>query len=65
MAPFDAAQDIVGLQSCKHTLLAHVQLLIHQDPQVLLVRAAVNEFFSQFILVSGMQHIALGLVKSH
>lgn len=29
---FDAAQGIVGLQGCKHTLLAHVKFLIYQDP---------------------------------
>ena len=28
----DAAQDIVGLLDCTSTLLAHVQLFIHQDP---------------------------------
>jgi len=30
---FDAVQDIVGLPGCKHTLLPHVQLFIHLDPQ--------------------------------
>jgi len=39
-----AAQDALGLLRCKHTLLAHVQLFIHQDPQVL-HRAAATEFF--------------------
>ena len=29
-ASFDAAQDTVGFLGCKHTLLAHVELLIHQ-----------------------------------
>lgn len=28
---------------CKHTLLAHVQFCIHQNPQALLYRAALNE----------------------
>jgi len=27
--PLDAAQDIVGLLRCKHTLRAHVQLFVH------------------------------------
>ena len=34
---------------CKCTLLAHVQLHIYQDPQVLLHRAALKGFFSQFV----------------
>ena len=39
----DAAPDTVGLLCCKHTLLARVQLSIHQDqdPPVLLCRAAL------------------------
>jgi len=40
--PFDAAQDTVGLLGRKHTLLAHVQLFVHWDPQVLLHRAPLN-----------------------
>ena len=32
----DGAQETVGLPSCKSTLLAHVQFIIHQDPKVLL-----------------------------
>ncbi|KAK4816463.1 hypothetical protein QYF61_017191 [Mycteria americana] len=43
-ASFDAAQDMVGLLGCKHTLPAAVQLFIHQYPQVLLHRAALNPF---------------------
>jgi len=56
---FDAAQDIVGLPNCKSTLLAQVQLFIHQDPQVLLQRAALYEF-SQF---AHMSRIAPTLFK--
>jgi len=33
-----AAQDMVGLLGCKRTLVVHVQLFIHQYPQVLLGR---------------------------
>ena len=44
-----AAQNTVGLAGCKHTLLAHVQLLICQDPQVLLHKAALKEIFPQFL----------------
>ena len=65
---FNAAQNTIGLLGLKHTLLAHFQLLVHQDPQVLLCRAALKEFFSQSIVISGIattqvQH--LGLVKPH
>ena len=41
-------------QGCKHTLLVHVELFTYQDPYVLLLRAALSEFFSQSILVSGI-----------
>ena len=40
----NAAQNTVGLPGRKRTMLAHVQLLVHQDPQVLLCRAALKEF---------------------
>jgi len=43
-AALDAAQDTVGLLGCERTLMAHVQLFIHQYPQVLLDRAALNPF---------------------
>ena len=42
----DAAQDAVGLLDCKHALLAHIQLFIHQKTQLLPHRTALNEFFS-------------------
>jgi len=66
---FVAAQDTVGLLSCKGTPLTYVWLFFHQDPQVLLLRADLK-FFSQTVLVSGValtkvQHFVLGLVKSH
>jgi len=50
----DAAQETVGLPGCKHALLAHVQLFVHQKSQVLLVRAVHNDFFSQSALISGV-----------
>ena len=67
---FDAVQDTVGLPGCKSTLLAYVQLFIHQDPQVLFCRAALSEFFSQSVLVpeiasTQVQYLALGLAKPH
>jgi len=50
----DAAQDTGGLLGCKHTLLAHVELLIHQYPQVLLRRAALEPLSTQPVLVVGI-----------
>ena len=40
---FDAAQDAVGLPGCKCIPLAHVWFFIHQDPQLLILRAALYE----------------------
>ncbi|KAK4816043.1 hypothetical protein QYF61_011051 [Mycteria americana] len=67
-ASFDAAQDMVGFLGCKRTLLAHVQLFIHQYPQVLLHRAALNPFIPQLVLIPGVtlnqvQDLALALVE--
>ena len=64
----DAAQYTVSLLGCKSTLLAHVQLFVHQDPQVLLYRAALKGFVSQPVLTSGIaltqaEHLTLGLVE--
>ncbi|KAK4830883.1 hypothetical protein QYF61_013812 [Mycteria americana] len=69
-ASFDAAQDTVGLLGCKRTLLAHVQLSIHQYPQVPLPRAALNHIIPQPVLILGIaltqvQDLALGLVEPH
>ena len=50
-ASCDSAQDTVGFLGCERTLLAHVQLFIHQHPQVLLHRAALNPLISQSILI--------------
>ena len=47
----DAAEDTVGLLGCEHTLVAHVQLFIHQYPQVFLIRAALNPFIRQPLLI--------------
>ena len=48
----DAGQYSVGLPGCKHILLAYIQLFVHHDPQVLLCRGALNELFSQSLLIS-------------
>jgi len=50
-ASLDAAQDTVGFRGCKRTLSAHVELLIHQYLQVLLLRAALEPLSAQPVLV--------------
>jgi len=67
---FDAAQDMVGLLSSERTLSAQVQLFIHLYPQVLLLRASLNPFIPQPVLIPGfaltqVQDLALGLVESY
>jgi len=69
-ASLDAAQDTVGFLGCKYTLPAHVELLIHQYPQVLLLRAALEPLSSQPLFVfevapTHVQDLALGLVELH
>jgi len=46
-AALDAAQDKGGFLGCKHTLVACAELLIHQYPQVLLLRAALEPLSTQ------------------
>jgi len=53
-AALDAAQDAVGFLGCKCTLSPHVQLFIHQYPQVLLSRAPLNPFIAQPVLIPGV-----------
>ena len=58
---------MVGFLGCKGTLLAHVQLAIHQYHQVFFSRAALNPFILQFVLVmvvssTQVQGLALGFV---
>jgi len=67
---FDAAQDMVGLLGYKWTLSAHVQLFIHQYPQVFLSRAALSALIPQPVLILGampthVQDPALCLVEPH
>jgi len=52
------------------TLPGHVELLVNQNPQVLLGRAALHPFSAQPVLVLGIaptqvQNFALGLVQLH
>ncbi|KAK4817028.1 hypothetical protein QYF61_026034 [Mycteria americana] len=63
-------QDTVGFLGCERTLLAHVQFFIHQYPQVLLFKAALNPFIPQPVLIAGValiqvQHPARGLAELH
>ncbi|KAK4808830.1 hypothetical protein QYF61_001338 [Mycteria americana] len=63
-------QYMVGFLGCKHTLLGHVELLINQRLQVLLLRAAINPYSTQPVFVLGtapthVQDLALGLVELH
>ena len=69
-ASLDAVQDTVGFLGCERTLLGHVELLIHQYPQVLLLRAALNPFSAQSVFVvaiapTQVQDLALGIVELH
>ncbi|XP_048790014.1 uncharacterized protein LOC125688256 [Lagopus muta] len=66
----DGAQDPICLLSCQSALLAHIQSLVHQDPQVLLCRAALKDRSSQPVQVPGvlpaqMQNLALCRVEPH
>ncbi|KAK4820477.1 LOW QUALITY PROTEIN: hypothetical protein QYF61_027938, partial [Mycteria americana] len=60
--------DTVALLGCECTLLAHVQLFVHQYPQVLFCRAALNHIIPQPVLkprIAPTQDPALGLVEPH
>lgn len=54
---------------CRGTLLAYIQFLVHQNPQILLCKVALKES-SLSVHVAGitpnqLQHSALGLIKPH
>ncbi|CAN0334252.1 unnamed protein product [Bubo scandiacus] len=51
-SPADAAQDPVCLCCCSSTQLAHVQLVVHQDPSVSFSKAALQPHRSQPVLGS-------------
>ena len=53
----DAAQDNVGLPSCKHTLLAHIELFVHKNPEVLLCRAVLNNFSTSLYTYLGLPQL--------
>ncbi|XP_075025338.1 NAD-dependent protein deacetylase sirtuin-7 isoform X2 [Calonectris borealis] len=44
---------MVGFLGCKRTLPGHAELVINQHPQVLLLRAALNPFSTQPVIVLG------------
>ncbi|KAK4813810.1 hypothetical protein QYF61_026414, partial [Mycteria americana] len=61
---------MVGFLGCKRTLLAHVQLFVHQYPQVLFRRATLDHIIPQPVLKpriapTQVQNVALGLVEPH
>lgn len=65
---FEAAQDSVGFLGCEVTLLAHVQLTMHQYPQALIGRAVLHPYISQLAMIVGVartqvQHLALLIVR--
>ncbi|PKU46357.1 rna-directed dna polymerase from mobile element jockey- hypothetical protein [Limosa lapponica baueri] len=67
---FNATQGVLGFLGCNCMLPAHVKLLVHQHPQVLLLRAGLNPFSSQPVSVLGIavtqvQNLALGLAELH
>lgn len=62
--PLDTAQDVFGFLGCKCTLLAPVQLFIHENPwNLLLQRADLHELFCHSVLsgiaLTQLQHLAL------
>ena len=64
----DAAQDTVGFLGCEDTILAHIQLPIHQYPQVSFSRAALDPFIPQLVLAIGVastQVLAFGFADPH
>jgi len=69
-AAFNAAHDTVGLLGRERSLSPDVQLFIHQYPEVLLGRAALNPYIPHPVLIPGfgpthVQDPAVGLVEPH
>ncbi|KAK4815896.1 hypothetical protein QYF61_009947 [Mycteria americana] len=66
----DTSQDAIGLRGHLGTLLAHIQLAVDQQPQVLLCWAAFQPLFPKPVLLHGVlvtqvQDPTLGLVKPY
>ena len=67
---FDAAHNTIGLLGYEHTLPGHVELLVNQHPQVVLLRVSPNPFSDHPVSVLGIalthvQDLAHGLVELH
>ncbi|KAK4814185.1 hypothetical protein QYF61_011908 [Mycteria americana] len=67
---FDTSQDAIGLLGHLGTLLAHTQLAVDQQPQVLFCLAAFQPLFPKpvalhGVIVAQVQDPALGLVEPH
>ena len=61
---------MVGFLARKRILLACVQLIVHQYPQVLLDRAVLNPFIPELTLIvivalTQVHDLALGFIESH
>ena len=66
----DANQDAIGVLSCLGALLAHVQLSIHQKPQIYFLYTVVQSLCSKLVTLPGVvvakvQDPALGLFELH
>ncbi|KAK4813829.1 hypothetical protein QYF61_001833 [Mycteria americana] len=69
-AIFDTSQDAIGFLGHRGTLLAHIQVVVSQHPQVLFCLAAFQPLFPKPVALHGaavaqVQDLALGLVKPH
>ncbi|KAK4817645.1 hypothetical protein QYF61_023235 [Mycteria americana] len=69
-AIFDTSQDAIGFLGHLGTLLAHIQPVVNQHPQVLFCLAAFQPLFPKPVALHGVavaqvQDLALGLVKPH
>lgn len=62
---FDACPGTAGLVGCERTWLGNVQHIIHQHPQVLLPRAAINPFSVKllFLLRIALKALHLALLS--
>ncbi|KAK4832950.1 hypothetical protein QYF61_026606 [Mycteria americana] len=66
----DTSQDAIALLGHLGTLLAHIQLVVGQHPQVLIHQAAFQPLFPRTVALHGVavaqvQDLALGLVEPH
>lgn len=68
MTSIGAAQEMAGFLGRECTSLAHIEMFLHQYPQVILCGAALNPLVAQAVLMLGivstqMQDFAFGLVE--